>query len=230
MIRLAQIRKTYRSGEVEIPVLRGIDLEIAQGERVAIMGRSGSGKSTLMHILGLLDRATSGAYELGGRDVGALGDDELSRLRGRTIGFVFQAFHLLKNRDIVDNVALPLEYQDVPKGERRARATALLERVGLGHRLAHRPTQLSGGERQRVAIARALVTRPRILMADEPTGNLDSAAQADIMALFDELHAETGVTLIVVTHDRAIGEASPRRIELLDGAIAPRSGRREGEP
>jgi putative ABC transport system ATP-binding protein len=226
MIRLSQIRKTYRNGEVEIPVLRGVDLEIGEGERVAIMGRSGSGKSTLMHILGLLDRANSGMYELRGRDVSALEDDELSKLRGRTIGFVFQAFHLLKNRDIVDNVALPLEYQDVPKKERRDKAAVLLERVGLGDRLAHRPTQLSGGECQRVAIARALVARPRILLADEPTGNLDSAAQAGIMALFEALHAETGVTLIVVTHDRAIGEWAPRRIELLDGQVAhrPRAG------
>jgi putative ABC transport system ATP-binding protein len=229
MIRLSQIRKTYRSGEIDIPVLRGIDLEIAAGEWIAIMGRSGSGKSTLMHILGLLDRASSGMYELGGRDVGALCDDELSRLRGRTIGFVFQAFHLLRNRDIVDNVALPLEYQDVRKGERRERAAAILERVGLGHRLSHQPTQLSGGERQRVAIARALVTRPRIVLADEPTGNLDSSAQAAIMALFEQLHTETGVTLIVVTHDRAIGEAAPRRIELLDGEIAPHVRNEGGE-
>ena len=222
MIRLHQIRKTYRSGEIEIPVLRGIDLEIEKGECVAIMGRSGSGKSTLMHILGLLDRPTSGVYWLGGHNVGALDDDQLSRLRGRTIGFVFQAFHLLRNRDIVDNVALPLEYQDTHKAERRERATALLERVGLSHRLAHRPTQLSGGERQRVAIARALVTHPSIILADEPTGNLDSAAQASIMTLFETLHSETGITLIVVTHDRSIGEWAPRRIELLDGEIAHR--------
>jgi putative ABC transport system ATP-binding protein len=220
MIRLAGIEKTYRTGVVDVPVLQGIDLAIDEGEFVAIMGRSGSGKSTLMNILGLLDRPTAGTYALYGREVGRCDDDELSHLRGRTIGFVFQAFHLLANLDIVDNVALPLEYQGVAEHEKRARATALLERVGLGHRLAHVPAQLSGGECQRVAIARALVTRPRLLLADEPTGNLDTAAQATIIDLFRELQAETGVTLAVVTHDRSVGESAPRRIIVADGRVS----------
>jgi putative ABC transport system ATP-binding protein len=220
VIRLRGIEKSYRTGAIEVPVLKGIDLDIDEGEYVAIMGRSGSGKSTLMNILGLLDRPTAGTYALGGRDVAACDDDTLSHLRGRAIGFVFQAFHLLPNLDVVENVALPLDYQGVGEQEKRDRAAALLDRVGLGHRLGHLPTQLSGGECQRVAIARALVTRPRLLLADEPTGNLDVAAQASIIELFRELQAETGVTLAVVTHDRTVGQAAPRRVVVADGRVS----------
>jgi putative ABC transport system ATP-binding protein len=183
------------------------------------MGRSGAGKSTLMNILGCLDRATSGRYVLDGRDVSALGDDALSQVRGQTIGFVFQSFHLLQSRTIVENVELPMEYQRVAAGEREARAKELLVRVGLGHRLGHYPQQLSGGERQRVAIARSLANRPRLLLADEPTGNLDSAAQAKILSLFEDLQRETGVTMIMVTHDEAIGEAARRRVLVSDGLV-----------
>jgi putative ABC transport system ATP-binding protein len=219
IVRLEGVTRTYRNGEVEVPVLRGIDLRIEAGEYVAIMGRSGAGKSTLMNILGCLDRATSGRYVLDGRDVGGLGDDALSQVRGQTIGFVFQSFHLLQSRTIVENVELPMEYQRVPAAEREARAKDLLVRVGLGHRLGHYPQQLSGGERQRVAIARSLANRPRLLLADEPTGNLDSAAQAKILSLFEELQRETGVTMIMVTHDEAIGEAARRRVLVSDGQV-----------
>jgi putative ABC transport system ATP-binding protein len=219
IVRLEGVTRTYRNGEVEVPVLRGIDLRIEAGEYVAIMGRSGAGKSTLMNILGCLDRATSGRYVLDGRDVGGLGDDALSQVRGQTIGFVFQSFHLLQSRTIVENVELPMEYQRVGAAEREARAKDLLVRVGLGHRLGHYPQQLSGGERQRVAIARSLANRPRLLLADEPTGNLDSAAQAKILSLFEELQRETGVTMIMVTHDEAIGEAARRRVLVSDGQV-----------
>ncbi len=219
MVRLEQVHKTYRAGEVDVPVLRGIDLSIETGEHVAIMGRSGSGKSTLMNILGCLDRPTSGRYVLDGHDVGALDDDGISTVRGRTIGFVFQQFHLLPGRTVRGNVELPMEYAGVPPEARRARATALLERVGLGHRLDHRPNQLSGGEKQRVCIARALANRPRLLLADEPTGALDTRATAVILELFAELHRETGVTLVVVTHDVAVGRAAPRLVEVADGKV-----------
>jgi putative ABC transport system ATP-binding protein len=200
-------------------VLRGIDLSVHAGEYVAIMGRSGAGKSTLMNILGCLDRATSGRYVLDGHDVGELDDDALSGVRGRTIGFVFQSFHLLRSRTIVENVELPMEYQDVPPAEREQRARDLLERVGLGHRLDHYPQQLSGGERQRVAIARSLSNQPRLLLADEPTGNLDTAAQCRILELFAQLQEETGVTMVMVTHDEAIGEAAQRCVIVSDGLV-----------
>ena len=219
LVRLTAITKTYRAGEVDVPVLRGIDLTIDAGAHVAIMGRSGSGKSTLMNILGCLDQPSSGHYVLDGRDVSGLPDDAVSAIRGRTIGFVFQQFHLLPGRTVLENVELPMEYQEVPADERRARAAALLERVGLGHRLRHRPHQLSGGERQRVAIARSLANRPRLLLADEPTGALDSKASAVILDLFAELHAETGVTLVVVTHDDAVGAAAQRRVHVSDGRV-----------
>ncbi len=219
LIRLEGITRVYRNGEVEVPVLRGIDLSIQTGEYVAIMGRSGAGKSTLMNILGCMDLPTDGRYLLQGQDVGALHDDALSRLRGQTIGFVFQSFHLLRSRTIVENVELPMEYQDIDPKEREDRAVKLLKRVGLGHRLDHYPQQLSGGERQRVAIARALGNQPQIVLADEPTGNLDTAAQGRILELFSELRAETGVTLIMVTHDPSLGEAAERCIIVSDGKV-----------
>jgi len=219
LIRLEQVTKVYRTGEVDVAVLHGIDLEIGYGEHVAIMGRSGSGKSTLMNILGCMDQPTGGRYVLAGRDVSHLDDDTISGLRGQLIGFVFQAFHLLPSLTIEDNVALPMEYQQVPARERRARAVGLLERVGLGHRLGHRPNQLSGGERQRVAIARSLSNGPKLLLADEPTGNLDTSAQRKILDLFAELHAETGITLVLVTHDPQIGRSAARLVRVSDGQV-----------
>ncbi len=220
LIELRGVEKTFRSGELEVPVLRGIDLVIEHGEQVAIMGRSGAGKSTLLNVLGCLDQPTGGSYRLDGHPIDALDDDELSVVRGRTIGFVFQSFHLLRGLSVTDNVALPLTYQQVPPPQRRERATALLERIGLGHRLEHRPHQLSGGERQRVAIARALVNHPSLLLADEPTGNLDSKASARILALFDSLHDELGITVVIVTHDPEIGAAAKRLVEVADGRVA----------
>ncbi|MCA9668008.1 MAG: ABC transporter ATP-binding protein [Myxococcales bacterium] len=219
MIELTGISKTYHMGEVSVPVLHGVDLTIDAGEHVAIVGRSGSGKSTLMNILGCLDQPSTGSYQLDGREVDTLDDDELSDLRGRMVGFVFQSFHLLRNLTVLQNVALPMEYQGVATPERHARAKELLERVGLGHRFDHRPNQLSGGERQRVAIARALSNQPSLLLADEPTGNLDSKAREATLGLFDELHKQTGVTLVVVTHDDSIAERTPRVIRIADGRI-----------
>lgn len=219
IIKLDGITKKYVNGDIAVDVLRGIDLDIYPGEYVAIMGRSGAGKSTLMNILGCLDRPSGGSYILDGHDVSSLEDDELSRVRGKTIGFVFQSFHLLKDLDIRENVELPMEYQGVPVAERAERAEALLRRVGLGHRLGHYPTKLSGGERQRVAIARALANKPRVLLADEPTGNLDSAARQNILDLFDELLEEENITLVMVTHDDLIGELAQRCIIVADGRV-----------
>ncbi|MFT3768896.1 MAG: ABC transporter ATP-binding protein [Minicystis sp.] len=225
LVELGGVTKVYRTGEIDVPVLSGIDLTIHAGDYVALMGRSGSGKSTLMHILGLLDQPTSGSYRFEGRETAHLGDDERSRLRGQTIGFVFQRFHLIPSLDILANVELPMRYQRVAKASWKSRATELLQRVGLGHRLGHRPNQLSGGEQQRVAIARSLVNRPRLLLADEPTGNLDTAAHASIMALFGELRAELGLTVILVTHDPAVGRAAERCIEVVEGRARPRTER-----
>ena len=219
LIELTAITKTYLAGEVDVPVLRGIDLRIERGEQVAIMGRSGSGKSTLMNILGCLDRPTTGEYILDGEPVSRLNDDAVSAMRGRLIGFVFQAFHLLRGRTVLKNVELPMEYQGVTPNERRERAAELLERVGLGHRLTHRPNQLSGGERQRVAIARALANRPRLLLADEPTGNLDSLARGQILDLFAELQEDYDLTTVMVTHDPEIGRAAQRLVQLSDGGV-----------
>ena len=219
IVALDNITKTYVTGEVEVPVLRGLDLQIDAGEYVAIMGRSGSGKSTLMNILGLLDRPTSGSYALNGVDIATLDDDRLSSLRGRTIGFVFQSFHLLGHLTITENVQLPMTYQGTDETVANERAKRLLDRVGLSHRLAHTPSSLSGGERQRVAIARALANEPQVLLADEPTGNLDSAARNAILDLFEELRTETGITLIMVTHDDEIGELAERRIVVSDGKV-----------
>lgn len=222
LIELRQVGKIYGRGEAAVRVLEGIDLTISRGEYLALMGRSGSGKSTLMNVLGLLDVPSEGQYYFEGRDVSRLTDDERSRLRGQIIGFVFQRFFLLANLTVLENAELPMRYQDVSPAERRSRAKALLERVGLGHRLEHRPNQLSGGEQQRVAIARALVNRPRMVLADEPTGNLDTASHGRVMNLFAELRRETGVTLVLVTHDPAVGAAAERCVEVKDGHIVPR--------
>ncbi len=214
-----EVTRTYQLDGLSVPALRGVTLTVPAGDYAAIIGPSGSGKSTLMHLLGGLDRPTSGTLLLAGRDVSRLDPTELADLRNRTIGFVFQAFHLLPRTSAVDNVALPLVYAGVRAGERRRRAAALLDRVGLGHRLGHRPNQLSGGEQQRVAIARALVTGPSLLLADEPTGNLDSATGADVLRLLEELNRESGVAVVLVTHDGEVAARARRQIRMRDGVI-----------
>jgi putative ABC transport system ATP-binding protein len=203
---------------VLVEALRSVDLDIPRGEYIAIMGASGSGKSTLMNLLGCLDRPTAGRYELDGSPVESLGDDELSRVRGQKIGFVFQAFNLISELTITENVEIPLLYQGIPAAERRARALESLRIVGLENRSHHRPRELSGGQQQRAAIARALVGRPAILMADEPTGNLDSATGQAILDVFEDLHSR-GLTLIMVTHDDRIAERCERIVRLKDGVV-----------
>ncbi|MBL9031576.1 MAG: ABC transporter ATP-binding protein [Phycisphaerae bacterium] len=214
------LRKTYYKpdGSVMVEALRGINTVIRRGDYVAIMGASGSGKSTLMNVLGCLDRPTGGQFLLDGRDVNTMSDAALSEFRGRTIGFIFQAFNLIPQLTVEDNVEVPLFYQRVPKLERRQRAIECLRLVGLGERLGHRPRELSGGQQQRAAIARALVTRPVVLLADEPTGNLDTATGKAILDTFDSLHAK-GMTVIMVTHDPAVAERCRRIIRLRDGLI-----------
>jgi putative ABC transport system ATP-binding protein len=219
LIRLRGIGKTFDLGGTEVRALAGVDLDIDRGEYVGIMGPSGSGKTTLMDVLGLLARPSAGFYEFEGRRVDSLADDELAALRGERVGFVFQSFNLLPRLTALDNVELPLLYRRVPRRERRRRAGVLLERVGLGARQQHRPNELSGGERQRVAIARALVNHPSIVLADEPTGALDSATGEDILALIEGLHAE-GQTIVMVTHDPRIGERVGRVVRLRDGRVA----------
>jgi len=218
MIRLNAIHKIYRLGKVEVPALRGLNLEVPEGDYVAIMGPSGSGKSTLMHILGCLDRPTSGEYFLRDQPVQKLDDHELSRTRNREIGFVFQSFNLLAQMTVLENVELPLVYYGASRRERRDRAREAIERVGLTDRARHLPNELSGGQRQRVAIARALVNRPAILLADEPTGNLDTKTGSEIMALFDEVH-RAGNTLILVTHESDIAAHAQRIVHVRDGVI-----------
>jgi putative ABC transport system ATP-binding protein len=222
-VAVVDVVRSYELDGVSVPALRGVTLTIEPGDYVAIVGPSGSGKSTLMHLLGGLDRPTSGRLLLGGRDVASLSAGELARLRNEVIGFVFQSFHLLARTSARDNVALPLIYRGLRRAERRRRAEEMLERVGLGHRLDHRPNQLSGGEQQRVAIARALVTDPSVLLADEPTGNLDSRSGEAVLALLEELNAERGVALAVVTHDAAVAERARRRIAMRDGLIVSES-------
>ena len=218
LIRLRDVRRTYAMGGGEVQALDGVDLEIERGEYVAIMGASGSGKSTLMNILGCLDTPTSGSYQLAGTPVHGLDDDQLAAIRNREIGFVFQTFNLLPRTDAVSNVSLPLLYAGVDRAERRTRAQAALSRVGLEHRLDHRPNELSGGQCQRLAIARALVTDPSIVLADEPTGNLDSKTSEEIIGLFDQL-SKAGTTLVLVTHEDDIAAHARRQIRLRDGRI-----------
>lgn len=217
-IQFDKITKTYKNGSLEVPVLHGIDMTIEHGEYVAIMGPSGSGKSTMMNIIGCLDRATSGTYHLDGENVSNLDDNQLADIRLRKLGFVFQGFNLLARTDAVKNVALPLFYAGVSGKERRERALAVLDEVGLSDRAHHKPNELSGGQQQRVAIARALINNPAVLLADEPTGNLDTKTSADIMSLFDTLH-DRGRTIIMVTHDENVARHARRVIRLLDGLI-----------
>ncbi len=218
LIVVEGLSRTYRTGRIDIAALRHIDLVVRAGEFVAIAGPSGSGKTTLMNILGCLDRPTSGRYVLAGTAVADLDDDELAGLRSREIGFIFQSYNLLPRMSALDNVAAPLLYQGVGRRDREARARAALERLGLGDRLNHEPTELSGGEQQRVAIARALVTEPAILLADEPTGNLDSASGAEVMDLLHELH-RSGRTIVLITHDADLAQAVERQVHVRDGRL-----------
>jgi putative ABC transport system ATP-binding protein len=218
MIEIENITKVYQMGEVEVRAVDGISLTIEDGEWTAITGPSGSGKSTLMAIIGCLDSPTSGAYRLDGVDVAKMSDDQLAEVRNKKIGFVFQTFNLLARTSALENVELPLLYSSV--NNRRARAKAALEAVGLADRMKHHPNELSGGQQQRVAIARALVTEPSIVLADEPTGNLDSKTSAEIMKLFSELHSQRGITVIFVTHDPTIAANAHRVIHIRDGQIA----------
>ena len=218
-VEAVQVTRVYRGDGVDVAALRGVNLRVEPGEYVAVVGPSGSGKSTLMHMLGCLDRPTSGQMLVAGRDTAALSDGELADLRNRTVGFVFQSFQLLSRTSAADNVALPLVYRGVGRAERKQRAEAALQAVGLGHRLGHRPAQLSGGEQQRVAIARALVAEPSLLLADEPTGNLDTRNGAEVMRILDKLNTEQGVAVILVTHEPDIAAHARRIVFLRDGLV-----------
>jgi putative ABC transport system ATP-binding protein len=219
VIEMRGIGKIYRSGRLEVEALQGVDLDVVPGDFLAIIGPSGSGKSTLMHLLGCLDRPTSGTYRLAGTDVAGLSDDELARVRNRTIGFVFQSFNLLPRTTALENVAMPLLYAGIGRSERLERAREALARLGLEDRLSHEPSELSGGQQQRVAIARALVTRPAIILADEPTGNLDSASGADVLELLHELN-DAGTTIVLITHDSDVAVAAKRSVRVRDGRLA----------
>jgi putative ABC transport system ATP-binding protein len=218
MIKLNRLSKTYQNGEIEVRALAEVTLDIKKGEMVAIMGPSGSGKSTFMNILGCLDQPTGGSYLLNGRETAKLSQREQARLRNRELGFVFQSFNLLPKLTAMQNVELPLVYAGVSTNERANLARAALDRVGLGHRLHHKPKELSGGQQQRVTIARSLVNQPNLILADEPTGNLDSKSSIEIMALFQELH-RSGITIVLVTHEPDIAEHTQRIIRFLDGKV-----------
>ena len=213
--------RSYQLDGVSVQALRGVTLTVEQGDYLAVVGPSGSGKSTLMHLLGGLDRPTTGILRVGGRDVSEMTQDELAVVRNETLGFVFQAFQLLPRTSAVDNVAMPLVYRGVRRAERRRRAAAALEQVGMGHRLDHRPNQLSGGEQQRVAIARALVGDPQVLLADEPTGNLDTRTGEEVMALLEALNSTRGVAVVLVTHDRDVAARARRQVRVRDGLLEP---------
>ncbi|MGB9856618.1 MAG: ABC transporter ATP-binding protein [Dictyoglomaceae bacterium] len=219
IIVLEDVIKIYKMDGVETPALNGVSLNIKKGDFIAIMGPSGSGKSTLMHLMGCLDRPTSGKIYLEGRDVSKLSDNELAERRNRKIGFVFQNFYLLPRFSALQNVELPLIYRGVPPKERKIKAQGLLEKMGLSHRIDHRPTQLSGGEQQRVAIARALAIDPIILLADEPTGNLDTKSSHEIMKLLSKLHKEQGLTIVIVTHEKDIADYCEKIVRIQDGKI-----------
>jgi putative ABC transport system ATP-binding protein len=227
VIRLDDVWRIFKVGDGEVHALKGVTLAIERGEHVALVGPSGSGKSTLLHIVGCLDRPTRGLYALEGREVGALSEEERSLIRRHRIGFVFQFFHLLPRLSALGNVELPMLFAGTPADERHERATVALKAVGLSHRAEHRPDQLSGGERQRVAIARAVVMDPAVLLADEPTGNLDRAAAVEVMELIERMNAR-GLTLVVVTHDPAIAERARRVIRMDDGAIQGTGHRAQG--
>ena len=234
LIELKEIHKTYHMGDIAVPVLKGVSLTVARGERVALMGASGSGKTTLMNLLGCLDRPTAGEYWLDGREVSHLSGGERALVRNRTVGFVFQNFNLLPRTSALENVMMPLEYtaENLPEREAHRRATELLGLVSLGDRLDHEPSQLSGGEQQRVAIARALVNRAQLLLADEPTGNLDSRTSEEVLHMFEHLNEEEGITIILVTHDANVAAHAERVIRIHDGLILngqPSSGEPRGD-
>ena len=219
VVGIEHLYKQYETAAGPVPVLKDVNLEIRRGEFVAIMGPSGSGKSTFMNILGCLDTPTRGRYVLDGHDTSALGSDDLAHLRNRFIGFVFQGFNLLPRASLLENVALPLIYAGTPRRERSERAHELLERVGLGRHVEHHPSQISGGQQQRVAIARALANRPSLLLADEPTGNLDTATSHEIMGLFTQLNAEAGITIVLVTHEHDVARFAQREVTFVDGIV-----------
>ena len=228
MIEMADIHKTYQLGEQSLRVLRGVSIEVREREFVSIIGASGSGKSTLMNIIGCLDTADEGVYMLDGEVIADMTEDELSRVRSRKIGFVFQQFHLLPKMTARENVELPLVYQNVSAGERKRLSVEALESVGLADRMGHRPQELSGGQQQRVAIARALVSRPALILADEPTGNLDSKTGAEIMGMFADLH-RAGHTIVLITHDPDVASRAGRSIRIVDGQIVHEAGERRDE-
>jgi len=219
MIEVSGLSKSYKTGNIEVIALREVSFKIESGEYISIMGPSGSGKSTLMNILGCIDTPTSGSYRLDGQEVSTLDDEGLATIRNQKVGFVFQIFNLLPRLTALANVELPLVYSGIGRNERRERALKALEKVGLSDRVNHKPNELSGGQSQRVAIARALVNNPSIILADEPTGNLDRATGSDIINLFQKLNSEFGVTLVIVTHDQEVGKSAGRLIELVDGQI-----------